>query len=563
MESPSKWYPLPIFPTLPALLVSPRFGESSYTLYITDLADVWVEKLDRRGILLRSLQENTSIDLIDAGSEQWTVFLSKLNAAFNPTSSDHRFTSLSMATATESHSKTRGGLTLRITCELPKPLDALKWPVHLVKCQSASLASELVLPLIQEQYVRRREAEDLMKQLKEKDAVITKLLDKLSTMHAPLELIFNSLSAKHATTRAAAEERIKGLAPFDEARWRSQQNISSPHNALDLLHGVFNDVGFSRAADMHLGLPDTLNDWWEKLGSGFHVASKSESNTSRKEATNQVSDSKASSGDVDDEDFQVQVTPTHRLSPSPTSVDSTRSKTTHKVTDGDKSDVPGSHPTPSRNEPRLRIGGSGNRRMPTRNLATSPSPRTLHADEDDTASGTEDEEQPETPKHTRQSNTRLGTIGKSKTLPQPTEASTAAGSSVEANDETAPRLESDSDSSRRLQLSPNDMPAALPKGTLGRIGGKPKDTTSSLHTLGNFTPDTTNDSSTLPKKTEIRKIGAIGKKSHTESKRLHSDTPVESEEAETEEQKAERKRVELAKELNRQSAVPARKKRKF
>ncbi|KAI0535805.1 XLF-domain-containing protein [Xylaria digitata] len=563
MELPSKWYPLPVFPTLPALLVSTRFGESSYAIYVTDLANVWVEKLDRRGIIFRYCLENTSIDLLDGGPEQWTVFLSKLRAAFDPTSSDHHLTSLSIATATEPHSNARDGLMLYITCELPKPLNALKWPVHLVKCPPASLASELVLPLIQEHYARRREAEDLMSQLKEKDAVISKLLDKLSTMHAPLELIFNSLSAKHATTRAAAEERIKGLAPFDEVRWRSQRNIQSPHNSLDLLHGVFNDPGLSLATDMGLGVLDTLNDWWAKLGSGFHVASKSDSITSREEQIKQAGNSRASSGDIDDGDFQLQVTPTHRPSSSSTSGDSIRSKTAPEATDSNGSDVSDSHLTPSRNKRRVRIDGLGNRRMSTQDLATIKSAHTSQADEDDTASGTEDEEQPEPPKRTKKPNNRLGTIGRHNKLSQPTEASTTADLSVKANDKTMPRSDASRDSSPRRQSSPVRAPTTPRKGALGRIGGKPKDATGSLHTLGDRTLDTKSDNSTLPKKTEVRKIGAIGKKPQTEPKRLHSDTPLDLEEAETEEQKAERKRTELAKELNRQSAVPARKKRKF
>ncbi|KAF2968305.1 hypothetical protein GQX73_g5259 [Xylaria multiplex] len=524
-ESSPKWYPLPVFPMLPTLLASTRFSESSYTLYVTDLTNVWVEKLDRRGILLRSLQENISIDLAYGDSEQWAVFLSKLRAAFDPTSSDHRLTSLSIATATDPHPNIRDGLILHVTCELPKPLDALKWPVHLIKCPPASLASELVLPLIQEHYVRRREAEDLMSQLKEKDAVISKLLDKLSIMHVPLELIFNSLSAKRAITRAAAEERIKGLSPFDEVRWRSQRSIQSPHNSLDLLHGVFNDPSFSLTTDTDLGVSDTLNDWWTKLGSRFHVASKSDRITSREEQTKQASESRASPRDIDGGDFQVQVTPTRRPPSSPTSGNSTRSKTAYKVIDSDESDVSNSRLTPSRNKPRPRIGGLGNRRTSTKGLNTIQSTHTIQADEDDTASETEDDEQPEPLKHTTQPSNRLGTIGRHKKLPQPTEASNTADLSVEANDRTIPQSDASNDSSPKRQSSPVRAPVAPRKGALGRIGGKPKDATSSLNALGDRTIDTTNDDSTLPKKTEVRKIGAIGEKKLRQSPRDYTLTP--------------------------------------
>ncbi|KAI1420178.1 XLF-domain-containing protein [Xylaria sp. FL1777] len=558
-ESPSKWYPLPHFPTLPALLVSARFGETSYTLHVTDLANVWVEKLDRRGILLRSLQENTSIDLVDADPEQWAVFLSKLKAAFDPTSPDHRLTRLGIATATEPHSKNRDGLTLRITCELPHPLNALKWPVHLVKCQPASLASELVLPLIQEHYIQSREAEDLMSQLKEKDAIITRLLDKLSTMHAPLELIFNSLSAKHAITRAAAEERIKGLAPFDEEKWRSQRNVESPQNALSLLHSVFSGRDFSQAKDTELGISETLNDWWTKLSSEFHTASEFKTGTTRQKPKEKVSDIMASSEDVE-EHFQVQITPRHRLSRSPTTENSKKEKAIHEATDSNGSDGPDSPSMRSRNRPHFRIGRPGNMKMPAQDPAVSQSSRTLQADDDETASETEDEEQSESSTRTGQPKARLGTIGRPKQPSQTTRPATTTDLSADANDETAPGSDSDSDGSPKPQRSSTRAPTTPRKGALGRIGGKSKATATALV---NSPHDAASDDSALSKKTEVGKIGAIGHKPHKDPKKLHSDAPVEPEELETDEQKAERKRAELEKELNKKSTVPARKKRKF
>ncbi|KXJ96132.1 hypothetical protein Micbo1qcDRAFT_158335, partial [Microdochium bolleyi] len=108
---PPQWRPLPTFPGLPQLFVAAVFGRStaastssslpaaaaSYTIHVTDLATVWTESLDKKGILKRSLVEETSIDLIDADAEQWSVFLAKLGAAFDPGSPDHAGTSLTLA----------------------------------------------------------------------------------------------------------------------------------------------------------------------------------------------------------------------------------------------------------------------------------------------------------------------------------------------------------------------------------------------------------------------------------------------------------------------------------
>ncbi|KAJ8132517.1 hypothetical protein O1611_g1110 [Lasiodiplodia mahajangana] len=558
MEPPSKWYPLPNFPGSPALLVSARFGKSSYTLHVTDLANVWAENLDRRGILFRSLQENTSIDLVDADPEQWAVFLSKLQAAFDPASPDHSLTSLSIAA--DSH---QDGLTLRITCELPKPLEPLKWPVHLLKCPPVSLASELVLPLIQGHYTQHRETEDLMNQLKEKDALITKLLDKLNTMHTPLELVFNSLSAKQATSRAAAEERIKGLAPFNEENWRAKRNIETPKDAQALLRAVFSDSGFSCAANTDLGVSDTLNTWWTKLGSEFRAASRPENSPPHAGSKEKERISKDSPEARDNDEFQVQVTPTRRQPRSPASGKSTEGKAIHETAESDGSDVSNKNLARPQNKPRSKIGTLGNTKTLTQHHSPSQSSRTLRTDEDDTASESEHAEEQSTPsRHTRKSNPRLGTIGRSKASPQPTSAVNKTEPSTEENDETASGSDSDSGNSLKPRPSLQQAPTTPRKATLGRIGGKSNDNTSPPGQKKS-TSDATSDGPASPKKAEVRKIGAIGRKPNSESKRVHPDPPAEPEEPETDEQKAERKRAELAKELNRQSAVPARKKRKF
>ncbi|GAP88153.2 putative C6 zinc finger domain-containing protein [Rosellinia necatrix] len=557
MEPAGRWLPLPVFPGLPALLVSLRFGKSSYTLHITDLANVWVERLDRRGILLRSLQENTSIDLVDADPEQWAVFLSKLEAALDPMSPNHHLTGLGIAAG--NHAGSPDGLTLHITCELPKPLAALEWPIHLAKCPPASLASELVLPLIRGRYLQSREADDLMNQLKEKDALITKLVDKLSTMHTPLELIFNSLSAKHATSRAAAEERIKGLAPFDEGTWRSQQNIEPPQDAPALLRSVFGDSEFSCVTiDTGLGASDVLIDWWAKLGPRSHAALKPENDLSHSEPQEMVCDSNASSIGKDNEDFQVQVTPTRPLLRSPGSGKSTR----RKATESSESGVSDGQPTRPQNKSRPKIGALGHTNLPTRNEPSSQSTRTLQAD-DDTESESEDEGKPATSGRTGQPNTRLVTIGEPRQSPKPTRDASAIKSLGEASDETASGSDSDSDGPPKRQPSPRSAPLTPRKGALGRIGGKSKDPSGSTQAPSELTFGATSDDPASPKRAEVRKIGAIGRRPDTESKKTLSNTRTEPEHLETDEQKAERKRAELANELSRQTTVPARKKRKF
>jgi len=559
MEKPPKWYPLPTFHDLPALLVSAHFAQSSYTLYVTDLANIWVENLDRKSVLLRSLQENTSIDLSDGDPEQWAVFMSKLQATFDPTSPDHHLTSISIAAAHDS--KNQDGLRLRITCELPQPLEALKWPVQLVKCQPASLASELVLPLIQTHHVQSCETRDLGDQLRAKDAVIAKLLDKLDAMHIPLEQIFNALSAKHAITRAAAEDKIKGLAPFDEAKWRRQRTIPNPEDSSALLQSVFVESGFRCDRAMDFGVSDTLNNWWKDIGSRFYALSRSENKNPRQQAKENPVISSSSSGEADDEGFQVQTTPP-RLASRPARNDTpTRSKADSKAEDSDNSDVSYSRPLQSKQKPRSKIGALRSRQRPTDDNTTSQSSRTLQAGEDDTASDLEAEERGMPPKNTKHTSNHLGTIGK-PSLSKKMDRSPLA-SRMDTNDETASGSDSGDEKRSRLTSPPKEPPATPRREGLGRIGGRSKVTPSPVKSPLKSASNTEPEDLMLLKKSDTRKIGAIGKSTRTEAKRAHSDTPAEPEEPETEEQKAERKRAELAKELSSKAKAPTRKKRKF
>ncbi|KAI0144580.1 XLF-domain-containing protein [Xylariaceae sp. FL1272] len=567
MAQSSKWYTLPALPNLPPLLVSFAFTKSSYALHVTDLANIWAEKLDRRGILLRSLQENTSIDLSDADPEQWTVFLSKLNAAFDPTSPDHHLTSLTLAP------DGNDALALRITCKLPKPLEPLRWPVQLTKCPSTKLASELVLPLIHAHHLRHQEAQDLMAQLREKDVVINKFIDKLAATRTGLEHIFTSLSAKQKVSREAANKKIKGLAPFDEAQWREERQLSQSQDPQELLQDVFGTSGVAYQQQTDLDMSDRLDDWWKSFRKALSTPAESKPDTPRKESQRAAEDAREQSKD-EDEDFQVQATPPHlqaRLASRGTRHKGPKGDETESD-DSDDSDepIPDSHPIHPQPETRPKIGALGKKKATAQTQSASQSSHTIPA-EDDNATATEsendeDDEDSSPPKAAGRTGRRMGVIGKTRrSLTPSTKAASPARPPVDAgNDDSAPGPSSDTDSdsasaSDSGSKSPivKSKPTAMPrKGGLGRIGGKsrpppdaPREETSTFDKKGGEVE--------APRRPETRKIGAIG------TKRSNAASSNEPKEPETEEQRAERKRAELANELEQKSKAPAKKKRKF
>ncbi|KAI1371796.1 XLF-domain-containing protein [Hypoxylon crocopeplum] len=570
MASASKWHPLPAFPDLPALMISPQFASASYTLHVTDLASVWVENLDRRGILLRSLQEITSIDLSDSDPNQWAVFLSKLNAAFDPTSPDHHSTSLSISAAS-SDGTTEGGLVLHVTCVLPKPLKPLKWPVYLTKCPPVGLASELVLPLIQAQHVRSLEIGDLVARLKEKDAVITKLVDKLEALGTGLENVFNSLSTKRKPSRAVAEDKVKGLAVFNESDWRSTSvaNAELPQDVSSLIHEVFAESGLQRDVDSEISASSLLNDWWTKIGSSPKAAVKPQVETLKKPQDTRPRDTETA-GERDDDDFQVQATPPNLQSHTRTLG---HSKAADDTADDDgPEEIPDSHPAPSQVKSRSRIGGLGGKKA-DKDTPASQSSRTIPADEDETTS--ESDTEPVQLRSQKRPNSRLGNINKSKNSspPRPKSSPPAPPPPKNDNDETASDSDSDSEDdngkpSKAGSSSPPPATTQQMKTGLGRIGGKSK---------SKAIPELPEESKVIapeverpkdvasPVKPSGRKLGTIGKKLGTDGKRQRSESPAEPEttEHETEEQRTERKRIELAKELERKATAPTKKKRRF
>ncbi|KAI1479246.1 XLF-domain-containing protein [Daldinia eschscholtzii] len=563
MASIRKWHPSPIFPDLPPLMTSLRYASSSYTLYITDLTNMWVESLDRKGIILRSLQENTSIDLSDGDPNQWSIFFSKLDAAFDPTSPYHHATSLSISASTVG-TTSKGGLALYVTCVLPEPLKPLKWPVYLTKCPPVGLASELVLPLVQAHHARTLEVRDLLTRLKEKDAVIQKLVNKLEANKIGLEYVFNSLSTKRKLSRATAEEKVKGLAPFNELEWRSSVTTSQePHRDLpSLIHEVFTETELHSSSNADIPPSSQLNDWWTKLGSNPTTAIRPQKDSTKQLRETTPPDTKTT-GERDDDDFQVQATPPH--------LQSVRRKYDYSKAAGDTTDdddnlvnIPDSYPTVVLDKPRSLIGAINGKNVSNNNPA-SQSSRTVLVDDDETLS--ESEAEPVLPVPRKRDSTRLGTIGKSREPSSPpVKPSSPVPPPPKDGDETASGSDSEGDVESSKARSCSPVPTEKKRVKLGNIRGKPKARVTPEPSEGPNVPlppirsPRTNTSSAMY---TSQRIETIGTQHDVDGKRHQLSSPVAAPGPETEEQRTERRRAELARELERKAAAPTKKKRKF
>lgn len=553
-----KWVPLPAFGNgIPALIVSLKFGTNAYKLHVSDLANVWTESLDRKAIFARSIQEDTSIDLTE-GPDQMTILLDYLQAAFDTSSPQHHHTKLTLEAAPE------GGLVLLITCTLPGGLKPLIWPVNLTRQSPASLTSELVLPLIQSQHARAHEIEDLMTALRQKDAIIDKLIDKLDAMGTGLEDVFNALPGKRRVSRATADAKISGLAPFDRSKWRLDMSQGTPvsSDTASLVQDVLGGPNAIHMKDVGIRASDNLDDWWDHMGPGPVTALPRESTETAKEEEKTQTQQRPGTPTDDDDDFEVQVTPSRRRQ----QLDTIENNGT---TEGDGSDAGPSNSLALRKEakkpPPRKLGTIG-----SRGASQHPrsSPGATAVDNDDTAS--ESDAEPVKPSPKRGPAKKIGMIGrKREATPQVVKSPTPPPPQPSRQDDDD-ATESDDGSKKAKSPPPPSLPKPAPsprkKGGLGMIGGKAKSATTGKTRSPSLGQDssTTTASATKPK---AGRLGMIGRRRQDEqaqqSSSKHAGQEL-SEEEETEEQVAERRRVELAKELERKAAAaPAKKKRRF
>ncbi len=555
MTSHTKWRPLPTFPDLPALLVSPGFnvGSSSYSLQVTDLAHVWTESLDRKGILRRSLNEDTSIDLSDGDKEQWRVFLSKLEAAFDPATPDHGLTSLTLSPHGDGSSSGPENLLLYITCVLPEPLAPLKWPVYLTRRQPDVFASELVVPLIQAGQVRTQETEYLVARLKEKDAVINRLVDKLQAVGTGLEHVFHSLPIKRKATRVMAEEKVQGLKPFHELEWRLQcaTSLRTHQDIASLILDAFGGGDLDGVRE-NIKVSDQVNEWWKKF-EPTSVIIKPKEQSIPGEVLPSTPEKRKPSVESDD-DFQVPATPPSAKKNRERRQAATQSGDTTESDEDDEvlpTKILDSYPK-FEAKPRPALETLGGRQAQSQSQSSYTVP---NGDE----TGSESEDKPAKPSSVKKPSSRIiKTIGGTETSsppPSPAKSSSPAPPpSPKDNDETT----SESDSGPKTHSSPAPAPVSR-RGGLGQIGGRSRITP----TLADETRATSAETSASRRTRQG--LGTMGKNTGGGG-RSRDDSSAEAAivaEEESLEEKAERKRVELAKELERKAAAPVKKKRRF
>lgn len=260
---PATWKPLLLHSKhdrIPPLLLKYELGPSDYKVWLTDLSYIWTESLDRRQILRRAFNVDTSIDPSE-DSTQMRLFLNSIANALR----QHPGTRVNLDESNDIKQ-----LTLHTSTPLPHPLQPLDWSITLMLAPQYTFASEFVLPLLSQQLTAKVEKTSLLQQLKEKDNVISKLIEKLNGDGVDLRKVFpGALSSKSGigpTARGVVAKSIKGLREFDQDQWESQlvKENGISRDVGSFLPEIFNNDGKDAGGGLHIA---DCGEWWKKVGS--------------------------------------------------------------------------------------------------------------------------------------------------------------------------------------------------------------------------------------------------------------------------------------------------------
>ena len=288
---PSSWKPFLLPPKsngIPPLLIKYHFGTSDYKVWLTDLTYIWTESLDRRQIVSRAFSIDTCIDPSEDSAQLRLFFGSIADALRQCPGTD----------VTLDQSSDIKQLTLSTSTPLPHPLPPLKWSIALMLAPQYEYSSEFVSPILSQQLTARVEKTSLLQQLREKDNVIAKLIEKVQGDGLDLVKLFPgallSKSPAGHTTPGTVSKSIKGLREFDQSQWEAQlakeKGISG--DIFTLLPRIFDHD--EKAAGEGLRIAD-FGEWWKTVGSR---------DLPRKEATPAPVEADGRK-DVLEDDFQV------------------------------------------------------------------------------------------------------------------------------------------------------------------------------------------------------------------------------------------------------------------
>ena len=247
------------YASIPPLLVKTEFGLSNYKVWLTDLTHIWTESRDRRQIIQRALSVDTSIDPSEDFS-QLRFFLQSIEDALGQRAG----TTLNVV-----QGDSEKQLILQTSTTLPGPLKPLEWRVLLVPAPQAVFTTEFVIPLLSQLSAAKAEKASLLQQLRLKDNVIGKLIERMQS--DGVDLIKAFPGAPHARPGANARQviakSVKGLGEFDFDQWQTRmaRDLKSLEELKDLISDAFDAEPAETPGESQIQESPHYGDWWSNL----------------------------------------------------------------------------------------------------------------------------------------------------------------------------------------------------------------------------------------------------------------------------------------------------------
>ncbi|KAL1596611.1 hypothetical protein SLS60_009259 [Paraconiothyrium brasiliense] len=237
---------------VPQLLIKTQFGSSSYTVFLTDLSNIWSEDLDLSCIVRRASDVESPIENSLTGSEDSSRAISR-------DKSDN--------------------LMLHTKISLPEPLDSLTWKFYLNKRPAVTLKDELILPLLVSSHVQHVRISHLLAVISDKDRAITRLVDQYESSNLDLAAAFpsigNAKSGRRLVKREQAARYIPGLQNFDPDTWRTDTAEMVDPDVSTL--GLFQEALFECTPKVPPKLKsddDEVSHWWKDLETSVNVSKR-------------------------------------------------------------------------------------------------------------------------------------------------------------------------------------------------------------------------------------------------------------------------------------------------
>jgi len=280
---------------VPVLFACHEFAAFRYGVILTDLTNVWEETLDVGSICDRAERDGCAISPRE-DQQQLNVFFRKLADALD---------GLDTTSMTLGNDDKKDQLVIQVSAPLPAPLPPFTWRVILRKKDSQALTCDIVCPLLLNLHQKQQTIEQLSNQLREKDHVISRLLDKFESSSTDLREVFPGTSSlrisKKTSQRSQLARHVNGLAPFEKT---SLQYVSDSAPATKSLLDVVEATQGRQLQDLWRTLGEHPQQWWSTLGTLGSSRSKSlEALSSRRTSSGQDDDTAGET--EDEEEFQV------------------------------------------------------------------------------------------------------------------------------------------------------------------------------------------------------------------------------------------------------------------